>query len=88
MRSIDLWKGGPKASQLGLGCAAIMGRVGRRESLAALGAAWDAGINFFDTARSYGYGESEALLGGFLRGNRRSQAVVCTKFGILPAARN
>lgn len=60
-----------------------MGRVGRKDSLAALAAAEDAGVNFFDTARSYGYGESEGLLGGFLKG-RRHAMVVCTKFGILP----
>jgi aryl-alcohol dehydrogenase-like predicted oxidoreductase len=68
-----------------LRCSAIMGRVGRRASLAALAAAYDAGITFFDTARSYGYGESEALLGGFLRG-RRDSVVLSTKFGILPAS--
>jgi len=70
-------------SVLGFGCAPLMGRVGRRDSLAALAAAEDAGINFFDTARSYGYGESEGLLGGFLKGRRHSK-VICTKFGILP----
>ncbi len=68
----------------GVGCSAVLGRVGRKESLAALGAAYDAGITFYDTARSYGYGESEALLGEFLRG-RRDSVVVSTKFGILPA---
>ena len=70
---------------LGFGCAALMGRVGRKESLAALGAAYEAGIRFFDSARSYGYGEAEALLGEFLRG-RRSGVVISTKFGVLPAA--
>lgn len=60
-----------------------MGRAGRRESLAALGAAMDAGITFYDTARSYGYGESETLLGEFFAGRRHS-VVLCTKFGILP----
>ncbi len=77
--------GGPKISVLGFGCAALMGRVGRTDSLRALGAARDAGITFFDTARSYGYGESERLLGEFLRGHR-AETVICTKFGI-PAAR-
>jgi aryl-alcohol dehydrogenase-like predicted oxidoreductase len=76
-----------RASALGFGCSAVLGRVGRRESLAALGAAYDAGITFYDTARSYGYGESEALLGEFLRG-RRESVVVSTKFGILPAQTN
>jgi aryl-alcohol dehydrogenase-like predicted oxidoreductase len=73
-----------RASALGFGCSALLGRVGRRESLAALGAAYEAGITFYDTARSYGYGESEALLGEFLRG-RRESVVISTKFGILPA---
>ena len=78
--------GAAELSELGFGCAAVMGRVGRRDSLRALAAATDAGINFFDTARSYGYGESEALLGGFLKGRRHS-AIICTKFGILPPPR-
>src|SRR5580692_9037567 len=68
---------------LGFGCSAVMGRVGRKASLAALAAAYDAGVIFYDTARSYGYGESEALLGEFLRG-RRDQVLLSTKFGILP----
>jgi aryl-alcohol dehydrogenase-like predicted oxidoreductase len=72
-----------KLSVLGFGCAPLMGRVGRKDSLAALRAAEEAGINFFDTARSYGYGESEGLLGGFLKGRRHSM-IICTKFGILP----
>ena len=50
----------------------------------ALAAAWEDGVRFFDTARSYGYGESEALLGEFLEG-RRDRAVIATKFGILAA---
>jgi aryl-alcohol dehydrogenase-like predicted oxidoreductase len=50
----------------------------------ALSAALDAGITFFDTARSYGYGEGEALLGEVLQ-RRRDSVIVCTKFGILPA---
>jgi aryl-alcohol dehydrogenase-like predicted oxidoreductase len=70
-------------SVLGFGCAPLMGRVGRRDSLSALAAAEDAGVNFFDTARSYGYGESERLLGDFLKGRRQAK-VICTKFGILP----
>ena len=73
-----------RSSALGFGCSAVMGRVGRRASLTALSAAYDAGITFYDTARSYGYGESEGLLGEFLRG-RRDSVVISTKFGILPA---
>ena len=83
MRSIALTNSGMRSSVLGFGCSAMMGRVGRKASLAALAAACDAGITFFDTARSYGYGESEALLGEFLQG-RRDSVLISTKFGILP----
>lgn len=89
MRYVD-WSAGTstvaKASVLGFGCSALLGRAGRSESVTALSAALDAGINFFDTARSYGYGDSEAFLGTFLQG-RRQEVVLCTKFGIVPAPR-
>ena len=74
---------GLRASVLGFGCGAVLGRVGRAESLRAMEAAWDAGITLFDTARSYGYGAAEGLLGEFLEG-KREQAVIATKFGIWP----
>lgn len=82
---------GAQMSQLGFGCSALLGRASRRESLLALNTAFDAGITFFDTARSYGYGASEGLLGNFLHAggsSRRDQVVLATKFGILPVARN
>jgi len=78
---------GRKTSALGFGCGAVMGRVGRADSLRAMQMAWDAGINFFDTARSYGYGEAEGVLGSFLAG-KRDRAIVSTKFGILPQRPN
>lgn len=68
---------------LGFGCASMLGRVGRRDSLRALEQAWDAGVRLYDVAPSYGYGEAEALLGSFLRG-RRQQAILITKFGLEP----
>ena len=67
-----------RASVLGFGCGSVMGRVGREESLRAMNVAWDAGITLFDTARSYGFGEAEAVLGEFLSG-KREQAVIATK---------
>jgi hypothetical protein len=82
MRSIEC--GEIRTSALGFGCGGVMGRVGRRDSLRAMNAAWDTGIRLFDTARSYGYGEAEGLLGAFLQG-KREHATVVTKFGILPS---
>ena len=81
MRTFD-WDAKP-TPRLGFGCGGVLGRVGRRDSLRAMAAAWEAGVRLFDTARSYGYGEAEGLLGEFLRG-RREQAIVVTKFGIVP----
>ena len=68
MQNIELGNSGLRAPQVGFGCSALLGRTGRTESLRALAAAWDEGIRFFDIARSYGYGEAEALLGEFLQG--------------------
>ncbi len=50
-----------------------------RDSIATVHAALDAGVNFFDTAESYGTGRSEQVLGRALE-NRRHDAVVATKF--------
>lgn len=83
MQYVDLGVSGLQSSALGFGCSAMMGRVGRKPSLRALHAAYDAGITFFDTARCYGYGESEAILGAFLEG-RRGRVILSTKFGIVP----
>ena len=76
-----------RISVLGFGCSALLGRASRSESVTALNTAFEAGITFFDNARSYGYGASEGLLGQFLQG-RRDKVIVCTKFGILPVANN
>jgi diketogulonate reductase-like aldo/keto reductase len=72
-----------RTSVLGFGCGSVLGRVGRSASLRAMNAAWDEGITLFDTARSYGFGEAEAVLGEFL-GDKRQQAIVATKYGIAP----
>ena len=81
----DSISGSLQISELGFGCAAVAGRVSRKDSLLALHAAYDAGITFYDMARSYGYGQSERIVGEFL-GGRRESVVLCTKFGIMPAA--
>jgi aryl-alcohol dehydrogenase-like predicted oxidoreductase len=50
------------------------------ESIRAVHAALEAGINFFDTAANYGAGHSEVVLGQALKG-RRDKVVIATKFG-------
>ncbi len=69
---------------LGFGCAPMMGAVGERAVITAVEIALDCGITHFDIARSYGYGEAEALLGRILRG-RRDKVTITTKFGIQPS---
>lgn len=73
---------------LGFGTGAIMGRVSRRRGLAALERAHAAGIRHFDTARSYGWGEAEGVLGEFLRGHARGEMRLVTKCGIMPVQRS
>jgi aryl-alcohol dehydrogenase-like predicted oxidoreductase len=56
------------------------GKTDDRQSIAAIHAALDLGINFFDTAANYGAGHSERILGQALAG-RRSEVIIATKFG-------
>ncbi|MDP8900064.1 MAG: aldo/keto reductase, partial [Actinomycetota bacterium] len=42
--------------------------------------AFDAGVNFIDTADVYGAGESEEIVGKALAGGRRDGVVLATKF--------
>ena len=55
------------------------GGVEREQAEACVKAAFDAGINFFDTANVYGRGASETLLGEVLSGYERSSYVLATK---------
>jgi aryl-alcohol dehydrogenase-like predicted oxidoreductase len=52
-----------------------------------LDAAWDAGIRHFDTARLYGTGDAEAVLGTFVKPHRDELTIV-TKCGIQPMRAN
>lgn len=57
------------------------GSVQENELIDAVHTALDNGINFFDTADTYGLGQSEITLGKALE-NRRKDAVIATKFGV------
>src|SRR5689334_3772200 len=70
-------------SALGFGCSALGGRIGRTQSLRSLALAFESGVTYYDTARSYGYGASEKIVGEFTRG-KRDRVLIATKFGIVP----
>jgi aryl-alcohol dehydrogenase-like predicted oxidoreductase len=67
-------------SVVGLGCNNFGGRIDADRTQAVVDAAIDAGIDYFDTAESYGSGASEELLGRAL-GSRRSEVSIATKWG-------
>jgi aryl-alcohol dehydrogenase-like predicted oxidoreductase len=87
-----LGEGGASVSAIGFGCWAIggphwrngepigWGEVDDDESVAAIHAALDAGVTFFDTADVYGCGHSERVLARALA-RRRDDVVIATKFG-------
>lgn len=67
-------------SIVGLGCNNFGPRIDAAQTKLVVGAAIDAGINFFDTATLYGSGKSEEYLGRAL-GSRRKDVLIATKFG-------
>lgn len=85
MKYRKLGRTGLEVSEIGFGCWAIggtgYGPTDDEESLRALEAAWQGGVNFFDTADVYGDGHSENLLARFLKGKPRDKAVVASKAG-------
>jgi 1-deoxyxylulose-5-phosphate synthase len=89
MDYVNLGKTGLKVSRICLGCmsygAPATGKLTPGSHFWALGEedakpffrqALDLGINFFDTANVYSRGESETILGRFLKANTRREAVV------------
>jgi len=65
----------------GAGFWEVMGGLGQEAVTAQLKRAFDAGINFIDTANVYSFGQSETLLGQAIRdlGLPRDQLVIATK---------
>src|SRR5579871_2005253 len=93
MDYVNLGKTGVKVSRICLGCmtygAPVTGpatpgshawALNEEQSQPFLRQALDLGINFFDTANVYSRGESEKILGRFLKANtRRESVVIATK---------
>ena|SRR5579875_1439124 len=83
MNPITLPNTGRTTTQLGFGCSSLMGATGRKESLALLEHAFDAGIRHFDVAPMYGYGAAEGCLGDFMA-LHPDEVTITTKYGIPP----
>jgi D-threo-aldose 1-dehydrogenase len=82
----ELGRSGVAVTELSFGGAAIgnlFTAVTDDDARAAIDAAWDGGIRFFDTAPHYGLGLSERRLGAALRDRPRGEYVISTKVGRL-----
>jgi myo-inositol catabolism protein IolS len=77
-------KTGWQVSAIGMGCWAIGGNMwgptDDRDSIAAIQASIDAGVNLLDTADAYGVGHSEELIARAL-GRKRDGIFIASKFG-------
>jgi aryl-alcohol dehydrogenase-like predicted oxidoreductase len=83
MKYRELGRTGWQISEISFGAWAIggsWGDVSDQESLAALQAALDGGVNFFDTADVYGDGRSERLMAK-LKKERQEKFYIATKAG-------
>jgi len=69
--------------RIGFGCAHLYDGRGRASALHLVDAAIDSGISYFDTARLYGHGRAEHVLGEAIAG-RRDKLILASKAGILP----
>jgi len=81
MKYRKLGRTGWQVSEIGYGMWGMAGWTGSddEESSRALQLAVDTGCNFFDTARGYGAGKSEGLLGMLLKANKDKKLYTATK---------
>ena len=69
--------------KLGLGCGGMINTDNKSENIATIHEALDSGINLLNTADFYGSGKSEMVIGEALKGQKRENAFVSVKFGVL-----
>ena len=70
MKKRALGRNGPQVSEIGLGCWNLTGAYGptdETEARETLSACIDEGITFLDTANVYGMGQSEEIIGRFIK---------------------
>ena len=86
MKHNELGRSGIKASAIAFGAWAIggwkWGGTDAKQSINAIAAAMDAGINLIDTAAVYGFGLSEQLVAEGIKGQARDKTIVITKCGL------
>ena len=77
---------GLELSEISVGTWALggkdMGPVDEKDAIEAIHAMIDQGVNFIDTAPTYGRGASETIVGKALASGKRSQVTLLTKCGI------
>ena len=78
MEYVRLGNAGIEVSRLCLGCMDFPLRLDEQQSVRLVQTALDRGVNFIDTADSYGRGKSEEVLGRILKG-RRDEVILATK---------
>ena len=67
-----------QVSQLCLGTMMFGGQTNEKDSFAIMDYAYEQGVNFFDTANVYNQGESEKIVGKWLK-NNRNDIILATK---------
>jgi aryl-alcohol dehydrogenase-like predicted oxidoreductase len=76
----NLGRSGLRVSEICLGSWLTYGNATSDDTaFQCVEAAFDAGINFFDTANGYARGEAERVIGGALKSHRRDSYVLATK---------
>ncbi|MFG1783852.1 aldo/keto reductase [Rhodococcus oryzae] len=88
MKTTTLGRSGLHVSRIAFGTWQLGGEWGRfdeESAITAIHRARELGVNFFDTAQAYGFGESERILGKALRhelATDRGELVIATKGGL------